>query len=97
MNKVLKGVFWIAGMCLMAMLLYRLFFVGDNSVISTVCRNVELPISQYYYDATLYPSVHCKEGIAESMGITTRNGVSNLDTVDIDDSSVVADYSTGWY
>lgn len=98
-TKVLKGVFWIVGMLLVAILLYNLFFrggIGGDNAITFLCRNIEAPIAESYYETTLYPSVNSNSSATSGLGITVGDS-TNFDADEVDDASVVADYSTGWY
>lgn len=69
-KSFIKGVFWIVGMCLAAMLLYILFFVGDNSALNSACRSVETPIARSYYEVALHPSVNSSKSATDGLGIT---------------------------
>lgn len=90
-EKFVKSIFWIVGMCLAAMLLYQLFFVGDNSAINQACRMIETPISKAYYDDVLYPSMASNKGVVESLG-----GSMTITTELQNDYILGGDYSTGW-
>lgn len=90
-NSYIKGVFWIVGMCLAAMLLYQLFFVGDNSAINYACRMVETPIAEAYYDEVLSPSILSSKGTVESLGGTVTQS-SELALGHISGGK----HSTGW-
>lgn len=95
-TKLVKGVFWIVGMCVAAMLLYVLLFVGDNSALRHACRAVETPMSQTYYEMALYPSVHETEGLASSLGYAVDGSSTDFSLNEPDTASANADYSTGW-
>jgi len=99
--NLVKHVFQIVGAVLLAMLIYQLLFAWDTSALTVACHAVEYPISHYYYDYGLYPTVHNNDGLSESialkMGETYRtNNVSILDNDDTDNLSDIATYSTGW-
>lgn len=97
-TKMLKGVFWLIGMLMVAILLYNLFFhggIGGNNAITFLCRNIEAPIAESYYETTLYPSVNSNSSATNGLGITVGNS-TNFDVDEVDDASTVADYSTGW-
>lgn len=95
-TKYVKSVFWIVGMCLAAMLLYILFFVGDRSALNYVCHSVETPIAQSYYETALYPSVNSNKSASDGLNITINDKETDFGTNDVDDASAVAGHSTGW-
>lgn len=98
MTNLVKNVFMIVGAVLLAMLLYVLFFVGDNSALSQACRYIQKPISFSYYMYSYYPNAHSKDGLDNALGADTASydSVSDLASSDTSNSSDVAMYTTGW-
>lgn len=93
--SLVKVVFYTIGMCVLCVMLYTFLFKGDNSALQALCRNSEEPVAKYYYTYSYYPSVHCNDGVATSLGISSNKN-TDLSSSDTDDSTSVCGYSTGW-
>lgn len=97
LHGITKHVFAIIATVVLAMLLYILFFVGDNSATMHASRAAETPLSNYYYSYVYYPAVHTNDGVAAALGYSSLNGVTDLgDTANVDDATGACAYTTGW-
>lgn len=97
MNGIVRDVFIVVASMLIAVLLYTLFFVGDNCAMVHICNAIERPVAKYYNDMALYPSVHADEGLAESLGVTFADGNDFDGSASKDNASSASTYSTGWF
>lgn len=105
LHGITKHVFAIIATVVLAMLLYILFFVGENSATMQASRAAETPLSNYYYSYAYYPSVHTNDGVAAELGYSSYDGVTDLSgDANIDNaggsgaegSKGDCAYTTGW-
>lgn len=97
LHGITKHVFAIIATVVLAMLLYILFFVGEDSATMQASRAAETPLSNYYYSYVYYPAVHTNDGVAAALGYSSLNGVTDLgDAASIDNADGACAYSTGW-
>ena len=72
MNSVIKNIFLIVGIMIVAVALKEMLFGGniiplDKSAIYHASKAFEYPISDYYYQYSFYPSVALNEGMLRSL------------------------------
>jgi len=96
LNPIVKGVFVILISVMLASLLYIVLLSGDNSALRVACRAIERPLSEYYYNFALSPSIHVNSALGTDLGIDTKSDISDLSVEDADNASTVSNYSTGW-
>lgn len=104
LHGITKHVFAIIATVVLAMLLYILFFVGENSATMQASRAAETPLSNYYYSYAYYPAVHTNDGVSAAVakgyrsydGVTDLSGEANIDNVDDLVRSRICPYTTGW-
>lgn len=98
----IKHVFLILMAIVIALLLYRVLFVGENSAVRTMCRGIEKPLSRYYYSYTYSPAIRDTEGTASDLGYSIYWTETNLASTgssfgEVDTASSSANYTTGWF
>ena len=115
MHNVIKEVFLIIMMTTLALILYWVFFgqpapgSGFQGVLYWMCHNIEVPISQYYYNYCYLPNMHNSDYIDMELGCklygkTNHADLSHTDynSLAIDDMSFISypssgHYSSGWF
>lgn len=106
-EKVLKGVFLTLACAIVASTLYMAFFGYKDweGALFYASRQIEYPISKYYYTYCYLPNVHMDDDIDESLGGTVQSSGDMMDTesdLSSDDTDVVvfgegdSHYSSGW-
>ena len=102
-NSLVKKVFYLVGMLVVAMLLYSLFFVGDDSGVRFVYNNLRQPLGRYYYDYCYKIGSSKTKDADNSLGIEENINRNNLENDadasfdEIDPSKAYRAYSTGWF
>lgn len=108
-SKVLRGVFFGLACAILMSTLYMAFFgVGSwEGALFYASRQVEHPISKYYYTYCYLPNVHMEDGVDVSLGATLAEDYSSIMKTESDLSSPTSDnssfgtenyhYSSGWY
>lgn len=121
LHKILKGVFALIGCAVLMAILYFILFGGKainfqsttysavsdwEGVLFYASRQMEHPISKYYYSYCYLPSIHMDDSIDESLGGTLKAGTSNLMKTESNLSTDSSDntsfgtgfnhWSTGW-
>lgn len=110
MHKLVKNVFLMLLGCVVALILYFVFF-GVNltpygnweGLIYYSARAIETPISRYYYEYCYLPSMHSNDAIDKALnGVNTVYDIQQTPTdlthgVDVFSFSTTPNhYSTGW-
>lgn len=96
LNKLVSGVFVAIGAMVIASLLYVLLFVGEDCAMRTACRGIDGAMAEAYYTRVQVPTALQKKGVAESLGVQVNEKTTDLNYFNRDNSSIRADYSTGW-
>lgn len=109
MSKLTKGVFFTLMCAILMAVLYMVFFgVGAwEGALFYASRQIEHPISKYYYAYCYLPNVHMEDGVDVALGATLVKDTSQIMktesdlTSDTSDNSVFTTgyyhYSSGWY
>lgn len=120
-NKVLKGVFAGIGCAVLMAILYFILFGGKaidfqgttysagsdwEGVLFYASRQIEHPISKYYYSYCYLPSIHMEDSVDISLGGEHKASITNINRTESDLSSDTSDnalftssynhWSTGW-
>ena len=82
---LVKSVFYLVAVVLLAMLLYQLFFGVDDNALRYACNSMETAIANYYYAYCFYPTAHINDGVSSSspLNVTVYNN-TDLYHVDTD-------------
>lgn len=121
LNKVLKGVFAGIGCAVLMAILYFILFGGKaidfqgktysagsdwEGALFYASRQIEHPISKYYYSYCYLPSVHMEDSVDISLGGGHKADITNINKTESDLSSDNSDnalftsipnhWSTGW-
>lgn len=107
-EKIVHSVFMILLCAILMSTLYMVFFGTKNweGVLFYSSRQMEYPISKYYYSYCYLPNVHMEDAIDESLGGSLHSNYSNLMNTEADLSLDDSDnstfgtsyhhYSSGW-
>lgn len=122
LNKVLKGVFAVIGCAVLMAILYFILFGGKaidfqgktysagsdwEGVLFYASRQIEHPISKYYYSYCYLPSIHMEDSVDSSLGGIHIASIENINKTKSDLSSdtfdnvffikpIYSHWSTGW-
>lgn len=99
--NVVKEVFFVMAMAILAVILYELFFVYPDGSLWVMTERIQAPISAYYYRYCYIPNLHQSDGIDTALGMdvvyTLENTPYNLESVDTADYAGTGSYyTTGW-
>ena len=112
LGNALKGVFFTLMCAILMSTLYMVFF-GDGywvGVLFYASRQIEYPISKYYYSYCYLPNTHMEDGTDRSLGANIDADLyktpSNLESINEEgdvfstgtfSSDDFSHYSSGWY
>ena len=121
LNKVLKGVFAGIGCAVLMAILYFILFGGKainfqgktystgsdwEGVLFYASRQIEHPISKYYYSYCYLPSIHMEDSVDRALGGEHKASITDINRTESDLSSDTSDnalftssynhWSTGW-
>lgn len=119
-SKVLRGIFFTLACALAMFLLYYALFGSTNlsggaiagtneweGALFYASRQIEHPISKYYYSYCYLPNIHMEDDIDASLGASIICNYDNIMSTesnlssDISDNSVFSNlynhYSDGWH
>lgn len=96
--KIIRVGAYVLGALVAGMLLYQLFFGGENSGYAKACQAIERPLAFSYYKYCLTPSLRADDDIAEALsgGLWDVKDTTALGDEDDTNLSSRAAYTTGW-
>lgn len=121
LHKILKGVFAVIGCAVLMAILYFILFGGKaidfkgttysagsdwEGALFYASRQIEHPISKYYYSYCYLPNIHMEDSIDEALGGVLNANYENIMSTESDLASDSSDntifstsnhhYSSGW-
>lgn len=110
-SRLLRGVFFTLMCAVLMGGLYLILFGNPNGkwegALMYSSRQIEYPISKYYYSYCFLPNVHMEDSVSKSLGGRLKADSNNMNKTESDLSTSDSDndnfnsvpyhYSSGWY